>query len=191
MISYGTDYGYANDRLSGTLVRYEGYPCFIHNINLSDGRVSASFLTTDRFKDQNLYLKYFDLSPVPLGYVNLKSAVSYVLRYAKRQYKQGLRSNTLSFKGPRVSMESPEFADSIMNRFPELETCLDYVENEEKQSIAFHRKFAIRKTSKNIMLDYRGFSCGALRKDKLSLEPKFLHLQESLEEAIYEDRIAA
>lgn len=188
-ICYGNDYEYANDRLRGTVITYKGHPIHVERIR-GGGLVEGFFLATNRFNGERIHLNDCDLSPIRLGYINLKRDAVYITRMPQRQYRQGLnqRQIVLSKKKrnmpPRLIFSKP-LTDMLSDRYPDIDTCLDLLQNDEKTSVAFSKKFSLTKDNrKSIGLEYRGKIVGRVNNsdNDIVLEKKFLFLKELLEE---------
>lgn len=189
MISYGEDYAYADNRLRNTLVSYKGYPFFIEAV-MRDGTVVGQVVGTKQFTGETFHLNDFDLTPLPLGYVNKGDRAIYFERMPSRFYRQGLTRDTLYTKGQnrREGFMVNELACTIRGLYPKFEDCIDVVANNECLSWAFSRKFAIGKlkpSANKINVSYRGNIVGVVNDGGPKLDNKYSFLNESLEEVLH------
>lgn len=89
------DVQYAKNRLVETIVRYKERAVLVHNV--WDGgeslRLSSSDCVTGNINNDD-DINEFDLTPVPLGFVNKDRGVKYVARRPMREdWRQGLRGH--------------------------------------------------------------------------------------------------
>lgn len=188
-VNYDDDLDYAHNRLSETIVLYGDKPIYIAAL---DGRTAlCRELPTQNRVD--IPLSDLDLTPISLGYINEDKEAHYVMRIPARQWRQGLRSNQLScpsgWNRTYNIYKSVGFYNSVINRFPSPSECYEGFINEEFQSKAFSKSFALIKTSRRdggMNLAYKGRVVGtALMGDSrvvTTLVPKFSYLSELLEE---------
>ena len=147
MISYNTDYGYAQAKLCDSLVRLGRIPIIVREICSETGHVSY---TTTQGDVGVCTVESLNLEPVPLGYVNQSRACTYTARIPARHWRQGLRANLLHFSGrysKRVNLNSPNLVNTILNNYPTMSDCFEAILNEEVLEKAFSRNFALGKLS--------------------------------------------
>ena len=119
-----------------------------------------------------------DLTPVPLGYVNLGDRVAYVQRIPARKYKQGL--NNENFWGD-VDLRGNDLANCILGKYPTYAKAIETVIRMQCD-VAFSRHWAVAHQGHRIM--YRGRDVGHYKEDgKVELSPGNEHLIECLQEA--------
>lgn len=141
------DAGYANNRLAGTIVRYNGRP--INVMEIHGGKVVAiDILTGDQIV--KAYDDKLDINPVPLGYVNTGTKAYYTARCpVRKDWKQGLRGNTfraVAAGGGKVYSEMlnmTHVGQTILGDYPSFKKCVQQVKAATVDSIAFCRDLAI------------------------------------------------
>ena len=183
-ITYGRDWAYAHDRLRGTIVRHDGRPAVIQSVN-SRGETAFNYLGYTVV--ENDHLDNFNLDPVPLGYINMNNTAKYIGRMPARQYRQGVRHNTIIGKdGGRVPYNEPDLFNCIVGSYPGLETCIELVYNGEFNRRAWTKKYAIGRHNRSktlLTLLYKDKDVGTIRlKDlKPTLKKHYIWLKEDLE----------
>lgn len=175
------DMEYANTRFSGTWVKKDKKLVYIHRINL-EGRVT--YMTNDEGSHLHCDFGKLDLSPVKLGYRNMGTQSFYLYRLPIRQYKQGLRPENIGGSNVRIQMYSLKDVNYI--KYPNIEQCLDRLENREAVRVAWSPKFSIMRSKNEMNLLYKQHTVGNVNTEngKCLLHSKNLYLQESLEEAL-------
>jgi hypothetical protein len=188
-VSYGEDYEYAATRLSGTVVRLNNQPVFIKDIDHVSG--DAYYLDNSAGKVQKCHLKELDLTPIPLGYVNVGRYTGYVQRVPSRSYKQGLHGNSLFCKDLHVDLISEGLFNTVRGIFPKTLEAVELLMCGEAEEKAFSRRFSISTGPKNsFKLNYGGNTVGTVALNfgamnlNYSFADKFKFLQETLEEDI-------
>jgi hypothetical protein len=193
MLSYGEEYEYAHDRLAGSVVRKDGVPCLIQNVE-GDGFTTYRNLGSAKWLEDQL--ENFNLEPIPLGFVNtFKQGLVYAYRLPARKFRQGLRADTFYYAGPpqfKIRYDSPDLINTALNIFPSVESCAENVIVEEYQyGCAFNRHWAIGKKKKGGMsLLFMTKPVGTIdfhhdgEKPQIKLENRFKYLEECLGEAL-------
>ena len=119
-VSYDNDYEYAHAKLSGSIVRHKGQPVTVFSVN-EEGAAIKNHIT---LLCNCVPLEELDLTPVPLGYVNLGDGANYLTRIPHRSWKQGVRFGSLHTFSKYVcnfSVEGIELTNTILGRYPKLE----------------------------------------------------------------------
>jgi len=134
---------YAAERLVNTIVRYNGKAVKIITIDM-DGGVALKYLVSGR--NDVCKLADLDITPVPLGYVNVGTYATYVSRSpVRRDWKQGLRTNTMRCTGDRFRPEeipNKSLALAIENVYPSLNDAFSAIDA-GVNAMAFSRDFAL------------------------------------------------
>jgi hypothetical protein len=145
---------YARGRLSGTIIRHMGKAVIVNDVR-HDGpkqplRVSAMIIKDK--KEISDKIDNFDLSPVPLGFVNYAKRndvpfATYMARTPIRQdWRQGLRKQNAVFLWGAAWWHEEEIADTIEGLFPELDQALG-IAKKKGGIVAWNREFAVDKDS--------------------------------------------
>ena len=186
---YYDDLDYASKRLRGTLVRTkQGIPILIHTVSLSDNNVMyctiESMVTGDM---SEIRLCDIDLTPVPLGYVNLSPTFcAFTCRKPMRvDYKQGLsRTSFVSYETAASNIPFKSLLKTIMNEYPSYHKCLKVLESSKDQlSQAFSRDFSLVKEDE-FFVNYRGKRVGKVVRGIIILNNNKKFLQEHLDEVV-------
>lgn len=139
-----TDLAFAQQRIQGTVVRYEGTPVFVDYIN-EDGEASVCKLGSNKYfcvEDYN----DLDLTPVPLGNTNYKARAFYIWRIPMREdWRQGLRERTICSTGLKVGLMTTYLAKTIKGLYPHVDECMEAIHEGEAVSQAFSRNFSLTK----------------------------------------------
>ena len=184
-INYLQDYGYANEKLGGSVVSKDGWPVYIDHVS---GIGEVAYRKLGAMKWQTCKLQELDLSPIKLGYVNYRDSAQYLVRMPARVYRQGVRENTCRAKENnrwmRIRLFDGGMANTAMGIYPSIDVCLDDITNDDVTGRAFSRIFAIRKQRNNLSLQYKERRVGLVNSDngEMSLAPEFCYLQEALNE---------
>lgn len=187
------DVGYARDKLVETLVRYNGQPVIVGNI---DGRGKANIY---KVFGNHTYIdvKYGDLElePVSLGNINFNGGVAYASRIPKRRdWRQGLRNNNMhisqvidGFGRNTIRLTSTELGKTIIGSYPSIETCVESITCGEAKGMAFSRFFSVgSKSPKGYPLYFKHTIVGIVtvgadgRNINTELMPEFGYLNEML-----------
>lgn len=172
-MKYKDEYRYAGSRLVGSVVRFNGKPVMVDNVD-EEGRATGYYIKSER--PFNAHISNMNLDPVPLGYINTGSNAVYIARQPKRNdWRQGMRFANVKSINSNITPNELGYkciAPCIMGEFPNIEECQKAVAN-GANSMAFSRRFSI---GNNKSLSYRGKVVG---KD-MKLLPKYAHLSEQL-----------
>jgi hypothetical protein len=179
-------------RLSRSLVKYNGRPFFIEDVEPNCVLVGR-YLDTQREARCELPNGNLDIRPVPIGYVNMNTRCLFITRAPQRRYKQGLNESNIRVLTqrhwePRINLRdlllSKNMARTVNNEYPSLEQCLE--ELRTKKSQAFCRRFAVQNEKELgvVSLQYRGRAVGIVLGDEVQLNSKNRFLQEELELAL-------
>jgi hypothetical protein len=199
-VKYGDDYEYANAKLSDSIVSFNGHPVYVERVD-EEGDVRYTPLGSND-RPLTARLKDFDLTPLPLGNINLnRGMVSYAARYPVRGWKQGLRMGSIYFltnstEGRRINPHDTGFVNCLTGNYPTMKSCIESLVCEEAQQIAFSREFFLHPFDKTGMslLGYKNIIVGVGRlteaKDNLlfTLNEKYKFLQETLEGVLHAKR---
>ena len=152
------EFEYAKSRLVGTIVRRRmaGGQLKAVNVELMEGGEVIHRILSNNTQDK-CKLAELDISPVPLGYVNLNNKASYLTRKPMRQdWRQGFRNVSAAFVDYPMHWEDINFkklSDTIEGIFPTFKQVIGKVvrnPNAEVGSMAFSRELAIN-TKKNLL----------------------------------------
>lgn len=136
------DVQYAKNRLVETIVRYKERAVLVHNV--WDGgeslRLSSSDCVTGEFVEDN-DIDEFDLTPVPLGFVNKHKKTLYVSRKPMREdWRQGFRTHNAQILygwEDDIEFDFKSVGQTINGEFPKIgEIPLLFGER-----VAWHRDF--------------------------------------------------
>jgi hypothetical protein len=154
---------YANNRLKETIVRLrDGTPIQINSIR---GIREVLYLNLATQDGGVCSLEELNIDPVPLGYCNIQTHCSYLVRMPMRQdWKQGLRSNSLrDIAGRRVEVNFSYLVPTIIGKFPSFSDAIDRMKAKSKnpfntskakpKSIAFNRDFCVKEEN---LIEYKG-----------------------------------
>lgn len=167
----------AQQYLSGSIIRVNNHPVYVIQIgNSDDGGLELHYYTLDTMRSDNrhldrvpLYHDTVDLSPVPLGFMNVKTrarrgSVISVSRMPRRMWKIGLThrnasllymnwEDDIAFLDTQRLVYSRWLCDTIINNFPSLNLAKDNL-SRDWEMVAFSRNFAF---SREGMLYYKRF----------------------------------
>lgn len=141
--NYNGDYNYAYSRLEGTYVMHNGKIRWVNNINTVTGKCLLTHpITGKRYES---HVDELVVNEYNLGYVNYTNRVGYITRIPSKQYKQGLREETLFDKINKHHITGGERAEINMfcNFYPNISSCIEMVDCEGVEHRAFHKHFAI------------------------------------------------
>lgn len=205
----------AEMRLNGTVVLYDGEPVYVNRIaTAAPGdpkqdifRVYARPLPLDKKEEGKgeefrkfISSKKFDLSTFKMGFMNRNGKIYYCSRAPKRQYKQGISTNTLVCdpvdkndfeyhqKGsPRLTHLIYEqcFADMVRGIYPSFEEAMKLLLEEETNAVAFCREYALSKDKDLdglIYLYHKTNKVGFILNEQVNLAKKMRCLKETLVE---------
>jgi hypothetical protein len=187
---YGKDFGYANTRVTGTVVRLikGGEPVLVNTITNS-GLCSVTLLENIEAGDSTtVHLDDLNLEPVPLGYVNHNGKAIYLQRIPVRRGpgNQGLNANNCISTGERLwRFPNKALRQCIMGKYPDFKTAFKSANGINKfnleKSIAFDRHWAV---SEERLYYKNNLLVGIIKDGKPSLLPEFKYLRECLAEIV-------
>ena len=190
------DIDYAKTRLSNTYVQTNtGSLFFVENVeyNIERGSIhcfgSAYELNGKEFKCYDL--QDLDLTPIPLGFINLESedTAVYATRIPIRKYwRQGLGTGNLhcfTFYSHKIEGFPPpaSLVKTFFNKYPTLDQALSKVKKDK--ITAFHRNWAI--SEEDVFCRYK--HVGTVKKGAISLSKRFSYLQPRLKEVLNEKNL--
>lgn len=185
-ISYGNDVDYAQAKLTDSVVKVDNYPVHVLGVETSDS------VRVKKLLDKNYFyvkLNDLDLEPLRLGYANYGNEACYVTRLPQRSWKQGIRNSNMWSPKIRVPIESPSFVNLVLNNYPSLTLCLEYLDCVEVKTIAFSKHFALGlKEKRGFKVFYKNFAVGYLDPQKSwlpKLDDSKQYLKELTEETFY------
>lgn len=183
-------------RLANCVVMYDGKPVMLgdvmHNAEEQSVIINARYLSNGRNFIISLPDEKLDLTPVPVGYVNYGKDAVYVSRVPVRRYKQGLCHHNMRtrYANPMVPnvrtasiLSSRGMSECITDDYYTLNDCIKLLEEGERSSVAFHRRWALYEDEaigvRHLM--YRGRQVGIYGEHGPELGRKFRYLAEELE----------
>ena len=185
---YGTDHEYADSRVRGTIVRYEGEPVQVDNIFRDDetGEPTAVLKVLKSGRGSTAPLAALDLEPFKLGYVNYALSASYISRMPmRRDYKQGMRYQNINSGYGYHQKDIPlkDYYDTLMGKFPSFASALRSVTEGKLESCAWGHHWAV--DNEGSLLYKFGKQVGTVGGvTGPVLDDNHTHLQEQLEESI-------
>lgn len=189
--NYEGDYEYARTRLEGTVVLHNGIPRMCHQVWIDSGNCLLYPLGSN-----NTYTAHVNelvVNDYKLGYMNSGKSLYYLTRMPKKQYKQGIREDTIwdSIQGLYIDPYYKGMANTLMGVYPSIKSSIELVECEDVEGCAFHRNFAIQRKD---LGGYRLYFKGTKRvgilyltdfgQPKVDLFDDYTWLEETVEEAI-------
>lgn len=138
-----------------SLVMFNKEPHYVMGIPDPD-TLTIKCVSSGKVIDTLVSNKLFDFKPVKLGMCNEGREAYYVSRKPIRQFKQGLTEESINIipLSPNARSESSRLISKfvskglvacIKNEYPSHEECFKKIENDEVDSIAFSKVFAINK----------------------------------------------
>ena len=180
------DVEYASRRLNNTLVRLKnGDPFYIRETFDNDGIIYHSGSNISKDTDEIVKHEELDLTPVPLGFVNLTKRMTFICRMPmRRDWRQGLHHGNIVTCGA-VNVRDVHLnwlIQPIKNQYPNFRRALQDLKN--RSSIAFSRDFGLLKGADSVILRYRRYDVGEIKDDVAVLFPNKTFLQQHLDEAV-------
>lgn len=183
---YFDDIEYAKKRLEGTLVRKSnGNPFHIATVELVGGQtfcIGSDFATG---QSESVNLREIDLTPVPLGFVNLPggNAVFTCRKPMRRDWKQGLSPNSIVVYGGEGRLNNfKPLIQPILKQYPNFATAVTNLS--KRKSCAFSRDFAVERSDTGISLKYRKYVVGSIDNGRPVLDPNYFFLDQHLAASI-------
>lgn len=211
---FNNDFEYASTRLVGSVVKLknfdEGGVLLVNKLIPVDKAKKLSFKdsalvgTTIKQSICQVPTDKMEFSFGPLGYMTtVDKGCAYVVRMPiRRDYKQGIRPNQLiaifpDRKGGTVSssvrdtnISDASFLKALAlcahNQYPDLDTCLELVE-ETGLGYGLSKHFAI---GDKYDINYRGRRVGKLKNGLLKLDDKFNFIEQELVAELGHDKLA-
>lgn len=188
---YGDDYGYANSRLTGTIVRRGKHPVTVLGVN-NDGTVVAQTVITK--KDRICKLTDLNLASPELGMVNTPNGAVYMARKPmRRDWRQGVRRSSVTILSGNVAEITDKLIyRAIRGRFPSLEDAIEDTMVGDI-SVAFHRHWSVKYDARRrvVKLIYKWYGiAGTIDPETLEVNLQdsdtylFTHLNQALGEVI-------
>jgi hypothetical protein len=189
---YESDTEYAARRLNGTVVKaVAGYLFLVDNTYRSpDGRLVHSGTNLRSNLPEYLFHSDLDLTPIPLGMVNLRTGMVYVSRKPMRRYwRQGFSEACMTvkhFSGDRGRVPYKLLEQPLENAYPTFRSALTSLKRSSSphNSKAFSRDFGLEKIDNIVHVIYRGYRVGEVQDDVPILTPRHAFLQEHLQEVV-------
>jgi hypothetical protein len=190
MVDYTGEYQYGQTRMTGSVALVKGVPRYITDVG-KDGRVYFNSLSMGTEGSEEL--KHLNNSELPLGFVNNPNSLHYVVRKPTRQWKQGVRRESLLCLLTKKQLQPNMlgFSETMMGLFPVIGDCLEMIECGERKSVAFCNSYAIstKVSANSFTLLHRNFTVGSISLSKynvpqFSLKGNYEFLSEELEGAV-------
>lgn len=196
MVDYTNESSYGTSRMSGSFALIRGKPKYINTIG-NDNKVYYGDLNTGIegkvWSEKCADLKDMNNSELRLGFVNNPLRLMYVSRVPSRQWRQGIRQQSLIdlFTLKNVSVSIKGFSETLQGIFPVIGDCMELIECEESKAVAFCNKYAIGKKTVGggFVLKHRNLNIGTISLSKynipnFNLEEEFRFLNEDVEDRI-------
>lgn len=183
----------ATRRLERTVVHVAGIPSFIKEFT-GEGKIECiNLLNGEEFTfDYKKFSGKIDITPVKLGYCNLRGKAVYLMRLPTRKWKQGFGADNLfvaTGNAGRDILQDRALGRTITGKYPSFEKTIQELKKDNVQSMAFSRSFAVQKYDEEIILMYRSSWVGDFKGDTITFKKQFIHLDSYLREVIKDDRI--
>ena len=154
-INYGDSYVHAGQALNRTVIKLEGVPVYVQHVW---GNGIVDFYNFEKYCRGALLiekapLKDFDTTPFRMGYVNQDGYAIYCTRIPLRNYKQGLRGDNLK-SSRELRLYSLELYKCLIGDYPTPSEALEKL-NSGHKSVGLSRHFALKKTSRSILILYK------------------------------------
>jgi len=166
-------------KIANCIVMHRGQPVYVERSNEGD-----RWLVT-RCSDKRTFLarrSSLDISPIPVGYLQLNRIAPYVSRIPRRTWKFGLSTDNCAFGGypMKAVIFTENFVDMVLGKYPSYKEVLN---KKEEGTYAFSRNWAVRLTSATAHLYYRGKQVGFADEEPV-LSSAYRFLREDLEESL-------
>jgi len=187
------NYGDAINKLGGTILAYEGRAFRVMDIGERSLKIMGRYLRDDKGIECKQDDPLLSMACPPLGYINTDEEGLFAMRMPARRWKQGVDARAIVVPGermPRRDFTDKALADCLENIYPDLKTCLGSFENINpfkqqgaRKSIAFSKKFGVKKVDGDLRLAYKGRVVGHFQGTDPILDELFIWLSEALEAA--------
>ncbi len=185
--------------LKNSVIRFRKQPIYITGVLRKVEEIGLRFVFLTRTKEYSIDLtnKALDFSPVPLGYSNtITGIVKIYSRKPIRAWKTGLSNTNLAIATynlipqyvPNDTLHSRSLYNTITNKYPTYTEIRERLKKgENRDTIAFHRHFCLRKEGDFIKLYYYKYGISIGFGSFLPiLNPAFSFLNEHLKDAFNE-----
>lgn len=186
---YGDDWKYAASRLDGTIVTHEGHAVYVEQVGqkMIAKIIGVRALEVGGEDYRRVKVNDLDLTPVKLGFCNFDNRVNYLARMPmRRDWRQGLRRGNFVSMCGHVAERIPytKLADVIEGIYPTFEEVVKQLK--VNHSMAWCREWGLLGTKGDAMLLYKNdVTVGRWsKKEGPILDAQYIHLRESLEEAL-------
>lgn len=184
---YSDDLDYAAKRLNATLVRLNTGEAFYAERTFHDPSLRVKHVGTklDSGEFTEVFHEDLDLTPVPLGFINISKKMVFVMRKPmRRDWHQGLHYNSIATDGTLRpnDIQISWLLQPIKNQYPTFQRAIKDLKT--RLSIAFSRDFGLIKTDTDPILRYRQYNVGTVSNGRAVLSPNKLFLQQHLEEVV-------
>lgn len=185
---YYDDIEYARRRLTDTLVRKsDGSPLYVMSVQYgSKGSIEVLGHNSVSSADEMVDLRDIDLTPVPLGFLNLSHRMVYLCRKPMRKdWKQGLSHNSLVIYGAdKRDVNLSKIAHTVLGKYPSVSSCVSLVTSKKGGSQAFSRDFGVVYDGGEVKLVYRKYTVGKHTGKDFVLDPDKFFLEQHLTESV-------
>ncbi|MCA9381303.1 hypothetical protein KC678_03490 [Candidatus Dojkabacteria bacterium] len=185
-ISYDDDWEYAHAKLSDSVITFNNFPYYVKEVTPSCHVHLKKFYFGESVSAN---LNQLDLTPFSLGYYNSNDSCIYVKRVPQRNWKQGLRTNNIASNGGFVEFESEGFLNCLLDKYPSIDDCIEFISCQEYKAISFHKQFALgSKFKKGFNLLYKDKKVGYIDPEKTIFpvfDEHYIFLTELFEDIIH------
>jgi len=187
MVDYTGFSNYGMTRLDGSVVLVKGMPAYIHRINGDSMEYSRPGSMVSSIAD----IEDMNNSDLPLGFMNGKGRLSYLVRAPARQWRQGLRKQSIIdiVSGRHIALEEFGLFNTLMNIYPSLGDCMETIRCGEEKERGFCRNYGVSllDDTGKYNLYYKNYSVGYISLSKhyvpiVELMDKYDFLREDVEE---------
>lgn len=176
---------YAQGRLVNTIVRHQGKAVIVDAVRFVSADkplnvVAHQILDGKKISDK---IDNFDLSPVPLGFVNSVGDVGYLARTPiRRDWRQGLRRENATWLWHQLLWSYEEIANTIEGNYASLDDALKLAPN--RGLVAWNREFAVDDKHNIYHRFYDKVGNFIEGTKNFLLDPRFLWVEQNLKAAI-------
>lgn len=184
---YYDDPEYAARRLNGTLVRHiNGNPFFVSEVFREGDTLMCRGEDYVKGTPESYDLREIDLTPVPLGYVNITGGKAvYVSRKPmRRDWRQGLSPVSLVVHGDGGKFSNFKLLmQPILKQYPSFAKCLEGIG--KRNTFAFSRDFALANREGVTRIMYHQYEVGTVQEGgRVVLDPSKFFLEQHLAESM-------
>lgn len=182
--------------LVGCIILINDRAAYIRNIIMDNGEtIVFQYLNPASRKEEfiKLYHPNVDLSPVPLGWVNLTdNSIAYASRFPVRDWHVGLHPSNFSLVYAQPSMNIaganhvfmfPQLANCIEGKYPSFKDALEihHKNNGANYAVAFSRSFAL--SNGKLVKGVINTVVGGIKEDFLVLSKNYSYMLDKLVES--------